>query len=272
MANHASNFFQVTGLTETETKTLASHFEAGTIFSHYIPEPNWKEVPNENGELPTLVEKSFPNGRSYTYLEFSDGKQDARWYDWRCSNWGSKWAADFSIYGYECDAAGTQYGFSGGFTTAWSPASEAMEKLSELFPDATFILTFEEGGMDFHGVTAAKGGNCITSNPALSPEEFFIQWVENEKPEVFARYQEAESEDYEGDEDSYDILAEARDEQDYCDALENYLDTHEETVLAELDAWNEDGITPPGFVSTQEQEAKVRAAFGVIYNALGIKK
>jgi len=44
------------------------------------------------------------------------------------------------------------------FDTAWSPPLAALEKLSAMFPDASFGLTYCEPGMSFAGSAAFKAG------------------------------------------------------------------------------------------------------------------
>ena len=59
------------------------------------------------------------------------------WYDWAYQNWGTKWNAYYC--GSSRDTLNTIY-----FCTAWTSPIIVIKKLSEIFPLAIFILTFEE--------------------------------------------------------------------------------------------------------------------------------
>jgi len=90
------------------------------------------------------------------YLKQSDrGKSTAEilsfsgnnWYDWNVRNWGTKW--DVAIrHGEEYpdtelveeDETSLAYRFN----TAWSPPTEAITKLSQMYPDLDIELSYEE--------------------------------------------------------------------------------------------------------------------------------
>ena len=56
------------------------------------------------------------------------------WYDWSCSNWGTKWnASDSEVEGDTIQ-----------FSTAWSHPEPVIEKLSKRFPDVEFTVSWEE--------------------------------------------------------------------------------------------------------------------------------
>ena len=90
----------------------------------------------------------------YTYAQQSDPNADPKvawsgdnWYDWNIRNWGCKWDVGISdnneFLGTSMDElkdGGVQYNFD----TAWSPPSEAIEKLSSQHPNLTFKLYYEE--------------------------------------------------------------------------------------------------------------------------------
>jgi hypothetical protein len=90
----------------------------------------------------------------YTYAQQSDPNADPKvpwsgdnWYDWNIRNWGCKWDVaisdneDFRDTSMdELKDGGVQYNFD----TAWSPPSEAIEKLSTQHPNLTFKLYYEE--------------------------------------------------------------------------------------------------------------------------------
>lgn len=58
----------------------------------------------------------------------------SNWYDWRNRNWNTKWNA------YEQTMDGNQVIFQ----TAWSTPVYVIEKLSAIFPDATFTIQYAD--------------------------------------------------------------------------------------------------------------------------------
>lgn len=80
----------------------------------------------------------------------------ADWYDWRVSNWGTKWdAADSEFSSDEEDVLNISY------NTAWSPNSGFIRRASELFPELHFRLLYEEGGINFCGVLVCQAGEVL---------------------------------------------------------------------------------------------------------------
>ena len=128
-----------------------------TVFGEFIPEPDWTKVPlNENtvqeyswdkprgeiGELPVMSEDPFKG------LHFpSTGKQDDRWYNWRCQNWGTKWDA----YSMEIDEVDMPNGFEVTFETAWSPPEEVCYAIKEQYDDLSISWFYDEPGCEVAG-------------------------------------------------------------------------------------------------------------------------
>lgn len=74
------------------------------------------------------------------------------WYDWCCNNWGTKWDVEGA-------AAGVSKGKLGyTFDSAWSPPTQAIEKISEMYPNLKFVLHFSEEGMGFEGTQEFLAG------------------------------------------------------------------------------------------------------------------
>ena len=74
------------------------------------------------------------------------------WYDWCCNNWGTKWDV-------EGQAAGVSKGKLGyTFDSAWAPPSEAIRRISEMYPTLKFELRFSEEGMGFSGTQEIMNG------------------------------------------------------------------------------------------------------------------
>ena len=73
------------------------------------------------------------------------------WYDWRVSNWGTKWDIDDTGLEFEDNGDGTA-SITGWFDSAWSPPIDAYNTFLEENPEVELYATYEEGGMDFAGL------------------------------------------------------------------------------------------------------------------------
>ena len=142
MPNHCHN--RVTFYSEDTTLITKLHniFKSDNIFTQFIPEPDWKNTPNEKGELPIQPEPDsmFPP-------QFPDGTTDDRWYSWRLANWGTKWDA----YEVEIDDSEMHNGFEVTFDTAWSPPEEICHAIKEQFDNLCVSWFFDEPGMEVAG-------------------------------------------------------------------------------------------------------------------------
>ena len=142
MPNHCHN--RVTFYSEDTTviQRLYNIFKSDNIFTQFIPEPDWKNTPNDKGELPIQPDKD-----SMMPPSFPDGTTDDRWYSWRLANWGTKWDA----YEVEIDDSEMHYGFEVSFDTAWSPPEEICYAIKEQFDDLSVSWFFDEPGMEVAG-------------------------------------------------------------------------------------------------------------------------
>ena len=132
---------------EDKLKEIEKIFESKTPFNDIFPMPDWKNTPNENGELPVLHQEFNKNGDLfYETYNFPDGRNDDRWYDWRLQHWDTKWEASEVELDYE-DSEILRVEFD----TAWSPPEGVMEKLREKFPDVSFQCFYDEPGCESAG-------------------------------------------------------------------------------------------------------------------------
>ena len=84
-------------------------------------------------------------------------KDKPNWYDWCCSNWGTKWDVDCESHIIEDD----YMEFS--FNSAWAPPVAWLEKVASLFPDLHFSLKYDEPGVGFMGCAKGSNGEVVDS-------------------------------------------------------------------------------------------------------------
>ncbi len=79
------------------------------------------------------------------------------WYDWRCSNWGTKWdlSSDTSF-----DEIGDEM-VTYFFDSAWSPPCDFLKTIAVNYPLLKFHLEYEEPGCAFEGDLEIEGGNIV---------------------------------------------------------------------------------------------------------------
>ena len=133
--------------TEAKLKEIEQIFESKQPFNEIYPIPDFKNIPNEKGELPVLRRELNKDGSVfYETYDFPDGKNDDRWYYWCIDNWGTKW---------ECSELDIEYSddeiLELTFSTAWSPPEGIMNKLKEDYPDLSFTCFYDEPGMEIAG-------------------------------------------------------------------------------------------------------------------------
>ena len=122
-------------------------FESKTPFNDIFPMPDFKTIPNENGELPKLEQMKNPDGSIlWETYNWPDGTNDDRWYSWCVENWDTKWEPDMHDIEYEDSEI-----LAITFNTAWSPPEGVITKLREKFPDVTFQCFYDEPGCEIAG-------------------------------------------------------------------------------------------------------------------------
>ena len=131
MPNWITNEVTFTHDNPHKLEEMADIFRNEAPFNHLIPEPDWPNIPAESvirdttgetkalkGELPEKEVMKLANGEDHVSWNWpSSGRQDDRWYDWRCKHWGCKW----DIWDVEVDyqKAGNLVHLT--FVTPWSP-------------------------------------------------------------------------------------------------------------------------------------------------------
>jgi len=81
------------------------------------------------------------------------GEPAEDWYNFRVNNWGTKWEPNtYSFEASASDKSNLDDGYiSIGMDTAWTPPMGIIRKLSELFPEAEFRISYVEPGCCFMG-------------------------------------------------------------------------------------------------------------------------
>ena len=122
-------------------------FESKTPFNDIFPMPDWKNTPNENGELPKLEQMKNPDGSIlWETYNWPDGTNDDRWYSWCVHNWDTKWEPDMHDIDYEDSEI-----LAITFNTAWSPPEEIHSAISEQFDDLSMSWFYDEPGCEVAG-------------------------------------------------------------------------------------------------------------------------
>ena len=167
MPNWCYNRIDVYGEEDTveQIKEIHDIFENHSDpFNQIFPMPDWKNTPNEDGELPVLKQEFNKDGKlMWETYNFPDGKNDDRWYMWCVNNWGTKWQPDIADIEY-ADSEQLQLTFN----TAWSPPEGIVEKLREKYPDLSFSCFYDEPGCQVAGYyqdsleSVHMGLHCVT--------------------------------------------------------------------------------------------------------------
>ena len=126
-----------------QIETIKDIFTGESVFTQIIPEPDWANTPNKDGELPTL-----PDVDNTFHMPFfkSTDRVDDRWYDWRIQNWDTKWDAyDVVVTDEDPDQ------FEVEFNTAWSPPEAVCSALREQYPDLAVSWFYDEPGCEIAG-------------------------------------------------------------------------------------------------------------------------
>ena len=143
MPNWCYNRVEIYGENPDQIKEVKEKLEGKKTcfdFNNIVPMPDWKNIPNENGELPKLQDHVW--GTMYCW---EDGSQDDRWYHWCWDNWDTKWNSRDATLTEDGD--GLEYVFD----TAWGPPRKVIEALREQYPDLSVTAFYDEPAMEIAG-------------------------------------------------------------------------------------------------------------------------
>lgn len=142
-----------------------------SVFETYVPMPDVLRKVTSPGNTWEDTNKALTDAETQEHLQ----KYGAvNWYDWASKNWGTKWAD------YETELSDRSEGHVEiTYETAWGPAEQGVLKLSEVFPDLTFRVDYDEPGMSFVGHHVAQNGEMLDeSRRNLDEDEARQQWPE----------------------------------------------------------------------------------------------
>ena len=149
MPNHCYNRITIyADDSQTEQlKEIFNIFNNTDPFNQILPIPDFKNIPNDRGELPILEQHKGKDGEvMFETYNFPDGKNDDRWYHWCVTNWGTKWDCyDLDIEYEDSEQLALT------FNTAWSPPEGIVEELRSRYPDLSFTCFYDEPGMECAG-------------------------------------------------------------------------------------------------------------------------
>lgn len=182
MPNWCSNSMSVEGDPATIKRFLSAVTnDEGkiSILNRLVPVPQeLRDTPSGFfGDSDKQKEMELQNERNLVKYGHKD------WYDWQYAEWGTKWG--------DCDTEltgdGIAYNGDGWlnfvFESAWSCPAEGIRKVSVMFPDLTFVVSYMEEGMGFVGANGFKAGKMIehfSENISVDgiPDEINDEWYD----------------------------------------------------------------------------------------------
>jgi Ferredoxin-like domain in Api92-like protein len=125
--------------------------------------PNWcmndLRISGNADEILSFIEDNKTDGEFCfkTLVPEPEYKNSEEWYDWRLSNWGTKWDVDGDVDVNKLDDGLYRLYF----TTAWSPPIQWFETVIKSYPTLKFELHAGEPGMNWNHVWQAQGGMSL---------------------------------------------------------------------------------------------------------------
>ena len=181
MPNHCSNSLTVTGEDADRFFAALERQTEDNFIAEFVPMP--KELSGISTGSATIDGERVREWRDNadgTRSKITDierqhavdlhGTMD--WYEWCRKHWGTKWGA----YDVDYDGKATIR-----FDSAWSPPVPAIDTISRMFPRATFLLAYAEGGSCYFGTTTFENGAVIDSEES---DQFWAETEESEDEEA----------------------------------------------------------------------------------------
>ena len=110
----------------------------------------------------------------------------SNWYDWRCTNWGTKWElCEFYGVDKQADALIGHSTISFGFSSAWSPPIGAYEQFLADNEDCSLKAYYYEGGCDFMGEWDNGSDDCYAPSDYKSTDDFWQDGIGSTLDDIF---------------------------------------------------------------------------------------
>ena len=193
MPNDCNNYFTITNINTEQWQELAATFQVRgdgyqqDFLKTFYPEPDYSVTPVAETYPEISAQYAKTEEEREQILRNEPTIREDSWYDWRVQNWGTKWDVYSCCNDWEDEQPSTE--FTAGFCTAWSPLSDkCMAVFSKKFPGSLLTNYYEEGGMDFFGVTIAKDG--VVRDFCDSMSKYREPFVRQQFPDLEARLEE----------------------------------------------------------------------------------
>ena len=203
MPNWCDNQLSITGpnsVIDKIEKIVKEEKDTNGLLNFFYPMPKQLEGTEAGPPAKTKKEKLE---RARLQVEYGA----SNWYDWRCTNWGTKWEL-CEFYGvdrqYHSEQNEGESTISFGFSSAWSPPIGAYEMFLEKNEECSLRAFYYEGGCDFMGEWYDGVDDCYAPSDYKSTDDFWQDGVGSTLDDTFnitesmAEYEaelEAEKED-----------------------------------------------------------------------------
>ena len=111
----------------------------------------------------------------------------SNWYDWRCTNWGTKWEL-CEFYGVDrqhLNDSLDESTISFGFSSAWAPPIHAYEQFLADNENCSLKAYYYEGGCDFMGVWEDGVDDCYAPGDYKSTDDFWQDGIGSTLDDMF---------------------------------------------------------------------------------------
>ena len=111
----------------------------------------------------------------------------SNWYDWRCTNWGTKWelCEFYGVQRQHLNDSLDESTISFAFSSAWSPPIGAYEQFLADNENCSLKAYYYEGGCDFMGVWDDGSDDCYAPSDYNSESDFWNDGIGYDLDEMF---------------------------------------------------------------------------------------
>ena len=141
----------------------------------------WEQATDESNPETGLLDAMCPMPKELHETTKGSNGDDINWYDWRVSNWGTKWEVSSEGLEFTDNGDGTAE-ITGWFDSAWAPPIGAYEKFADMMDNCDIQASYHEPGMDFAGFWSTADGDEYCENLR---EEYELP--EDERSDLYIR-------------------------------------------------------------------------------------